>query len=328
MKICNKSQTTKSPATENPPTSKQTTIAKLDSGASANYFRFQDAMHCLDDIHEDDGPSAITPTLETIKATKAGSLPLAQKNLSDDARKAHIFSKLGSASLISVANMCDDGCQVLFDRNHAYITKNKKLLITADRNWQDKLWDIKIPRLSPSLRINHMNRQQQHNKMSIIIRKHQSKLTLAKYHHHTLFGPTEATLRTAIRNKHLITWPGLTQELLTKGLPQSEATAKGHMKQQRQNLQSIKTLLQQAISTSMSSEQVGVREQGPSATKTFTSQSKVALNGRTILKILSTLQTRHSSFPGGEHKNFKEYGDCRNRTSDLPHAKRTLYQLS
>ena len=129
MKICNKSQTTKSPATENPPTSKQTTIAKLDSGASANYFRFQDAMHCLDDIHEDDGPSAITPTLETIKATKAGSLPLAQKNLSDDARKAHIFNKLGSASLISVANICDDGCQVLFDRNHAYITKNKKLLI-------------------------------------------------------------------------------------------------------------------------------------------------------------------------------------------------------
>lgn len=261
MKICNKSQTTKSPATENPPTSKQTTIAKLDSGASANYFRFQDAMHCLDDIHEDDGPSAITPTLETIKATKAGSLPLAQKNLSDDARKAHIFSKLGSASLISVANMCDDGCQVLFDRNHAYITKNKKLLITADRNWQDKLWDIKIPRLSPSLRINHMNRQQQHNKMSIIIRKHQSKLTLAKYHHHTLFGPTEATLRTAIRNKHLITWPGLTQELLTKGLPQSEATAKGHMKQQRQNLQSTKTLLQQAISTSMSSEQVKVEDE-------------------------------------------------------------------
>ena len=91
MKICNKSQTTKSPATENPPTSKQTTIAKLDSGASANYFRFQDAMHCLDDIHEDDGPSAITPTLETIKATKAGSLPLAQKNLSDDARNIHYY---------------------------------------------------------------------------------------------------------------------------------------------------------------------------------------------------------------------------------------------
>ena len=96
------------------------------------------------------------------------------------------------------------------------------------------------------------------HKVSVILQKDQSKITLAQYHHHTLFAPTESTLRRAIRNNHLITFPGLTHELLHAGLSTSVATARGHLHQERQNLQSTKnnnpstTLLQQATSTSPS----------------------------------------------------------------------------
>ena len=266
MNICNKkichNQTSHSSSTGNPPKESTNVVAKLDSGASGNYFRWQDAAVCFDDLSDNDGPEAITPTLDIIKATKKGTIPVQSKKLGQAAKTAHVFKNLNSASLVSVAAMCDDGCEVVFDKHNAFIIKDNELVLQGYRNWNDKLWDIRLPKGNKK----EQDPQQKtpdgiNNKMCVILRKDQSKLTLAKYHHHTLFGPTEATLRTAIRNKHLITWPGLTQELLTKGLPQSEATAKGHMKQQRQNLQSTKTLLQQAISTSMSSEQVKVEDE-------------------------------------------------------------------
>ena len=253
MKLCNKLK--KSTSTENPPSSSTTyTIAKLDSGASANYFRFQDAAQCLDELCEDNGPEAITPTLETIKATKSGMLPLGITSLGKNARKTHVFDTLGSASLISVANMCDDGCHVVFNKNNVFITKDNKVIIKGNRNWRDRLWDIKVPHVLSSR--NQLNQQtahkshQQHHHMSVILCKKQSKTTLATYHHHTLFAPTESTLRKAIKNNHLSTWPGLTQQLLTQGFMPDEATAKGHLKQERQNLQSTKTHLQHAIEQS------------------------------------------------------------------------------
>jgi hypothetical protein len=42
----------------------------------------------------------------------------------------------------------------------------------------------------------------------------------------------------AIKDGHLITWPGLTEEAINKHLKLTPATAMGHMKQRRQNIQS------------------------------------------------------------------------------------------
>ena len=140
MKFCNKLSSSSPVSRIVNPFSNQssTTIAKLDSGASAHYFRYKDAVKCLQDVAEDDGPEVVTPTLDTIKATHKGKLPFASKELSTNARESHVFGQLGSASLISVASMCDDGCQVMFDKNNAFITKNNKLLIKGYRNQHDK----------------------------------------------------------------------------------------------------------------------------------------------------------------------------------------------
>ena len=261
MKICNM-KTSHSSSTGNPPKESTNVVAKLDSGASGNYFRWQDAAVCFDDLSDNDGPEAITPTLDIIKATKKGTIPVQSKKLGQAAKTAHVFKNLNSASLVSVAAMCDDGCEVVFDKHNAFIIKDNELVLQGYRNWNDKLWDIRLPK---------GNKKEQdpkqkapdgiNNKMCVILRKDQSKLTLAQYHHHTLFAPSETTLRKAIRNNYLITWPGLDQDLVTKGLPISVATAKGHIKQQRQNLQSTKTLLQQAISTSMSIPTVKTEEE-------------------------------------------------------------------
>ena len=240
MRICNLNYCPST--TDNPPSH---VTAKLDSGATDNYFSILDTDDCLEDVEQvSNGPTAITPTSDTITATKKGKLPFSNTNLSDQARTAHTFEGLTSTSLVSVAKMCDDGCKVTFDRDHAYVTKDNKLQLTGYRNQFDRLWDIYIPRKQhtpkPTTSNTSTSRMSSQHKVSVILRKDKSKTTLAQYHHHTLFAPTEKTLRHAIKNKHLITWPGLTQELFTSGLPPSEATARGHLKQERKNLQSTK----------------------------------------------------------------------------------------
>jgi len=47
----------------------------------------------------------------------------------------------------------------------------------------------------------------------------------------------------AIKNNNLITWPGLTVNLITKHLPKSIATTQGHLKSEKQGLQSTKKAL-------------------------------------------------------------------------------------
>ena len=56
-----------------------------------------------------------------------------------------------------------------------------------------------------------------------------------------VFQPPIKTFLEAVRRNHLITWPDLTPKLITKYLTPTIATAKGHLNQERQGLQSTKS---------------------------------------------------------------------------------------
>ena len=64
---------------------------------------------------------------------------------------------------------------------------------------------------------------------------------LAQYYHQCLLSPPKATLLRAINNQPLTTFPGLTYDLISKHLPPSTATDKGHMKRRRQNIRSTRS---------------------------------------------------------------------------------------
>ena len=64
---------------------------------------------------------------------------------------------------------------------------------------------------------------------------------LIMYLHRACFSPTISTWVQAIDAGYFVTWPGLTSKLVKKYLPKSIATAKGHMRQTRQNLRSTRT---------------------------------------------------------------------------------------
>ena len=75
-------------------------------------------------------------------------------------------------------------------------------------------------------------------KISVIIRKKETKKNLARYLHAACFSPVQSTWEQAIKNKNFATWPGLTMTMIKNHLPPSTATVQGHLHKQRQNLQS------------------------------------------------------------------------------------------
>ena len=79
--------------------------------------------------------------------------------------------------------------------------------------------------------------------MNVILRKDKTKMDLAVYHHASLFSLVYSTLVQAITNNQFTSWPGLTRDLIVKNLPPVLATAKFHLNQEKQNLQSIKNKL-------------------------------------------------------------------------------------
>jgi hypothetical protein len=58
---------------------------------------------------------------------------------------------------------------------------------------------------------------------------------LVHYLHKALFSPAKSAMLQAVKDGHLITWPGLTEDAIKKHLKLTPATAMGHLNQRRQN---------------------------------------------------------------------------------------------
>jgi hypothetical protein len=163
-----------------------------------------------------------------MQSTRSGLLPNLH-HLSKAARKAHIFKDLHSASLISLGQLCDDDCIITLNKQSLQVIKNNKVIMQGTRNVTDGLWDIPI---NPTPSLQHRS--------NVIITKDKTKTELVQYLHACCFSPSSSTFIKAVRNGNFITWPGLDAKLIHKHLPDSIATAKGHLDQEQQNLQSTK----------------------------------------------------------------------------------------
>ena len=114
----------------------------------------------------------------------------------------------------------------MFDKRFLRIFKNGTLVVKGLRNWTDGLWDVTIAA--------------QQQKMNMIIRKDKTKMELAEYLHKCAFSPSLSTFQRAIRKGHLINWPGIADINFEKYITNLTLTAKGHLDQERANLQSTR----------------------------------------------------------------------------------------
>jgi hypothetical protein len=61
---------------------------------------------------------------------------------------------------------------------------------------------------------------------------------LVHYFHKAIFSPTKSAMLQAVKDGHLITWPGLAEDAINNHLKLTPDTAMGHVNQRRQNIRS------------------------------------------------------------------------------------------
>jgi hypothetical protein len=145
------------------------------------------------------------------------------------ASKAHFFPGMAHHSLLSVGQLWDEVYIVTFRRDTVTIcySDNVKLL-SGPRDDTTGLWRINLKQT-----IKHIPDPIANNVYEL-----RNTGALFHYLHKAVFSPTKATMLQAVKDGHLITWPGLTEDAINKHLKLTPATAMGHMNQRRQNIRS------------------------------------------------------------------------------------------
>ena len=100
-------------------TSNRQDIMKADSGASKTYLKSAHKIYLQAMQTIKHGPRAILPNNEAIQANLQGNLPL-HRDLNP---QALVFLNLESESLLSIGQVCDDGCIALFDEKTLKVYK-------------------------------------------------------------------------------------------------------------------------------------------------------------------------------------------------------------
>jgi hypothetical protein len=143
------------------------------------------------------------------------------------ASNAHVFPGMSNHSLISAGQLCDEGYIVTF--NNASVTvcnSQKSQILSGPRDLDTGLWRINL----------RQDNQQIHQPIAKNVYELHNTGSLVHYLHKALFSPTKSALLQAVKDGHLITWPGLTEDAMHKHLKLTPATAMGRMSQRRQNI--------------------------------------------------------------------------------------------
>ena len=136
-------------------------------------------------------------------------------------------------SLLYIGHLCDDDCVALFTKYDVKIYKNGQVIIVGERNATNGLWNTPLaPKTVLVL--------QPHHSGNGAIKNVRTKRDLVAFPHICAFSPLPFSVIQAIQRGHFSLWPGLTTTLITKDLPKSPATSKGHLGMEQKNIQSTK----------------------------------------------------------------------------------------
>jgi hypothetical protein len=173
------------------------------------------------------------PNGDTLTSTHTATLNM--PSLPQAARLAHILTGLAQHSLLSVGQMCDSGCSVTFTASNVTVTRGHSTILTGERDKESSLWRVPL-NPAPPLHVG-----QEHSAHNVYEQKSIQDTII--YLHACCLSPVTDTWLKAIQNGHFATWPLVTVENVRKYLCKSDATAKGHMNQIRQNIRSTQPVV-------------------------------------------------------------------------------------
>jgi hypothetical protein len=149
--------------------------------------------------------------------------------LNTAASKAHVLPGMANHSFLSFGQLCDEGYIVTF--KHAAVTicdPDNSQILSDPRDLNTVLWRINLKQTN-----SHITEPIANNMYEL-----RNTGALVHYLHKALFSPTKSAMLQAVKDGHLITWPGLTEDAINKYLKLTPATAMGHLNQRLQNIRS------------------------------------------------------------------------------------------
>jgi hypothetical protein len=197
----------------------------VDSGCTGHFILAN--APCLNKIKSRTPLTVRLPNGATMESSHTADLDIPELNAA--ASKAHVFHGMENHSLLSVGQLCDEGYIVTFKQNTVTICNSgNSQILSGPRDVNTGLWCINLKQTN-----NHIPEPIANNVYEL-----RSTGALVHYLHKALFIPTKSAMLQAVKDGHLITWPGLTEDAINKHLKLTPATAMGHMNQRRQNIRS------------------------------------------------------------------------------------------
>ena len=127
---------------------------------------------------------------------------------------------------------------------------HETVLLQGERDNRTGLWQLDLnpasPSKAPSPSTNTANSTYEINFVNSANSVYElvKQGDIVKYLHQACGSPVKSTWLKAIEAGYFTTWPGLTTDLVKKHLPKSLASAKGHLRQERQGLRSTQKTTQ------------------------------------------------------------------------------------
>jgi hypothetical protein len=142
---------------------------------------------------------------------------------------AHVFHGMANHSLLSVGQLCNEGYVVTFKDASVTVCNSQKFqILSGDRDLDTGIWRINLKQ----------DNQQIHQPVAKNVYELRSAGALVHYLHKSLFSSMKSALLQTVKNGHLVTWSGLTEDAIHTHLKLTPTTVMGHINQRRQNIRS------------------------------------------------------------------------------------------
>jgi hypothetical protein len=182
---------------------------------------------CLNKVKSGTPLTVRLPNGATMESSHTAELDIPELNAAES--KAHVFPGMANHSLLSVGQLCIEGYIVTFKQAEVTICDSgNSQILSGPQDLNTVLWRINLKQTN-----NHKTEPIANNVYEL-----RNTGALVHYLHKALFSPMKSAMLQAVKDGHLITWPGLTEDAINTHLKLTPATAMGHMSQRRQNIRS------------------------------------------------------------------------------------------
>ena len=165
-----------------------------------------------------------------MQSTHTALLPFPQLPLA--ARRAHVFPEFQNKALLSIGQFCDSNFTAILHDGQVKLS-NDDTTITGQLDPSTGIYYIDLPEPLPVA-------PQELHPFACSAYEMKTKADLVQYLHRCAFSTVVHIWTKAIDAGYFATRTGLKSVLVHKHLPKSLAPAKGHMKQDQQNIHSTK----------------------------------------------------------------------------------------